>query len=163
MSHLKVLDLKDNKIKELPDDISKMEQLIRLDVSNNELNNLPNNLGFLSKLQSLRVEGNKIRSIRRDIIQCGTVRILKFLRERFLTEQLKTDSTNQESISNKTKVQMDNFPTIYVMKSTRALNLIMKELTDVPHEVFDNAKEANVTTIDLCRNKFKEMPSRYVT
>jgi hypothetical protein len=32
------------------------------------------------------LEGNPLRSIRRDIIQCGTTRLLKFLRERLKDE-----------------------------------------------------------------------------
>lgn len=43
---------------------------------------LPNSMAVLSHLINLQLEGNPIRSIRRDIIQGGTVRILKTLRER---------------------------------------------------------------------------------
>jgi hypothetical protein len=39
-------------------------------------------LGFLPHLQCLQLEGNPLRSVRRDIIQCGTARLLKFLRDR---------------------------------------------------------------------------------
>jgi hypothetical protein len=45
------------------------------------LSRLPHALGFLPHLQSLQLEGNPLCSVRRDIIQCGTARLLKFLRE----------------------------------------------------------------------------------
>lgn len=39
-------------------------------------------LGSLAHLVSLQIDGNPIKSIRRDILQCGTNRILRTLRER---------------------------------------------------------------------------------
>ena len=47
---------------------------------------LPDTLGFLPHLQSLQLEGNSFKTLRRDIIQCGTSRILKFLRDRYRGE-----------------------------------------------------------------------------
>lgn len=38
-------------------------------------------MGQMTHLQSLKFEGNVIKSIRRDIIACGTSRILKHLRQ----------------------------------------------------------------------------------
>lgn len=55
---------------------------MRLDLSNNSINSLPNSLAQLAHLMSLQLEGNPIRSIRRDIIQGGTSRIMKMLRDR---------------------------------------------------------------------------------
>lgn len=43
---------------------------------------LPNSLAVLANLTNLQLEGNPIRSIRRDIIQSGTHRIMKTLRDR---------------------------------------------------------------------------------
>lgn len=88
MSHLKILDVRDNKLDEIPEEISYLQQLIRLDVTNNNLTDLPNSLRLLAHLQSLQADGNKIRSIRRDILQRGTSSILKFLRERHQSEDI---------------------------------------------------------------------------
>lgn len=79
---LKVLDLRDNKIEKLPDEIAMLQSLMRLDLSNNSIYSLPTSLCTLAHLVSLQVEGNPIRSIRRDVIACGTQRILKTLRDR---------------------------------------------------------------------------------
>jgi hypothetical protein len=47
---------------------------------------LPDILGFLPHLQSLHLEGHPLRSVRRDVIQCGTIRHFKFLCEHFKDE-----------------------------------------------------------------------------
>ncbi|SPP80312.1 blast:Leucine-rich repeat-containing protein 40 [Drosophila guanche] len=86
LPHLKVLDLRDNKISELPDELCLLRNLNRLDVSNNSIDTLPVSLSSLAHLISLQVEGNPIKSIRRDILQCGTSRILKTLQERSLAK-----------------------------------------------------------------------------
>ena len=79
---MKIFDLRDNKITQLPDEIALLQSLTRLDISNNSISNLPYSLSSLAHLVSLQVEGNPIKSIRRDILQCGTVRILKTLKDR---------------------------------------------------------------------------------
>ncbi|XP_016960504.1 leucine-rich repeat-containing protein 40 isoform X6 [Drosophila biarmipes] len=86
LPHLKILDLRDNKITELPDELCLLRNLNRLDVSNNTISVLPNTLSSLAHLISLQVEGNPIKTIRRDILQCGTARILKTLHERALAK-----------------------------------------------------------------------------
>ncbi|XP_039494755.1 leucine-rich repeat-containing protein 40 isoform X6 [Drosophila santomea] len=86
LPHLKILDLRDNKITELPDELCLLRNLNRLDVSNNTISVLPVTLSSLAHLISLQVEGNPIKTIRRDILQCGTSRILKTLHERALAK-----------------------------------------------------------------------------
>lgn len=46
----------------------------------------------------------------------------------------------------------------YQMRNLRALNLTMKDLTNVPDAVFEEAQKAEVTIVDLCKNKFSEVP-----
>lgn len=82
LPHLQVLDLRENKIERIPDEIAQLQALIRLDLANNAVQSLPNSLATLAHLSSLQLEGNPIRSIRRDILQSGTVRVLKLLRDR---------------------------------------------------------------------------------
>ncbi|XP_033162813.1 leucine-rich repeat-containing protein 40 isoform X5 [Drosophila mauritiana] len=86
LPHLKILDLRDNKITELPDELCLLRNLNRLDVSNNTISVLPVTLSSLAHLISLQVEGNPIKTIRRDILQCGTTRILKTLHDRALAK-----------------------------------------------------------------------------
>lgn len=92
LPQLQVLDLRDNKIELIPNEIEALQNLIRLDLSNNSINSLPNSLATLSHLVSLQLDGNPIRSMRRDIMQCGTTRILKTLRDRNAGNEKSTKS-----------------------------------------------------------------------
>lgn len=82
LPHLKIFDLRDNKITQLPDEVCLLRNLNRLDVSNNSISVLPVTLSSLAHLISLQVDGNPIKTIRRDILQCGTARILRTLQDR---------------------------------------------------------------------------------
>lgn len=82
LPHLKIFDLRDNKITQLPDEVCLLRNLNRLDVTNNSISVLPVTLSSLAHLISLQVDGNPIKTIRRDILQCGTARILRTLQDR---------------------------------------------------------------------------------
>lgn len=45
------------------------------------------------------------------------------------------------------------------MRNGHILNLAMKDISDVPDECFLEAKEASVSSVDLCKNKFVNIPS----
>lgn len=148
---LKVLDLRDNKIEKLPDEISMLQSLMRLDLSNNSIYSLPTSLCTLAHLVSLQVDGNPIRSIRRDIVACGTQRILKTLRDRDGTAS-SVKVVQRETIPEKP------FPDIYQLRKTRSLTLSGKGLTEVPEQLFIDAKEAEISIVDFSKNKLRQLP-----
>lgn len=148
LPQLKVLNLKDNKLTEISNEIVLLRSLSSLDVSNNLLEQLPSSLAMLSHLSSLQVEGNPLKTIRRDIVQCGTARILKSLRSERISEQSTV----------KLAEICDNFPDKYEMERHRTLNLSLKELVDIPQAVFEDAVAANVSCINLSRNKLSSIP-----
>jgi len=82
---------------QLPDEICLLRNLNRLDVSNNSINVLPVTLSSLAHLISLQVDGNPIKTIRRDILQCGTARILKTLQERAQSKDRETAGADSMS------------------------------------------------------------------
>lgn len=43
------------------------------------------------------------------------------------------------------------------MRNARLLSLVDKHLSEIPDEVFENAKAAEVTCVDLSRNKLQEL------
>lgn len=155
MTHLKILDLKDNKIDNLPDEIAMCQNLIRLDLTNNALELLPNTLSLLPHLQNLQVEGNKLKQIRSDIIKGGTSRILKHLREKF---DMENNSPELHIKENYPSLNIYTFPDRYIMSHCRSLSLGMQELNAIPQRVFEDAKTAEVTVVDLCKNKFTSIP-----
>jgi Leucine-rich repeat (LRR) protein len=90
---------------------------------------LPDALGFLPHLQILQLEGNPIRSVRRDIIQCGTVRLLKFLRENF-----KDEGNVNTGSDNVTTVKEVKFPDRYCRVKPQINLHLMSDLRTVSLE-----------------------------
>lgn len=151
LPQLKVLDLRDNKIEKLPDEINMLNSLMRLDLSNNSILTLPHSLCTLAHLVSLQLEGNPLRSIRRDIIQSGTTRILKTLRDRagFVEPR-----NNQKP----TLGDQSPYPDKYKMRKTHTLTLGMKGLTEINDNVFAEAVESEVAVVDMSKNQLKVLP-----
>ncbi|XP_053666913.1 leucine-rich repeat-containing protein 40 [Anopheles marshallii] len=159
LPQLKVLDLRDNKIERLPDEIALLASLTRLDLSNNTISSLPSCLSTLAHLVSLQVEGNPIRSIRRDVIQCGTQRILKTLRERDGTKGKVEAKPGTTVVKNTLFSEGSTFPDVYQMRKGRALIVCSKGLIDIPEAVFLDALEACVYNVDISKNKLTSVPS----
>ncbi|XP_037729939.1 leucine-rich repeat-containing protein 40 isoform X5 [Drosophila subpulchrella] len=174
LPHLKILDLRDNKITELPDELCLLRNLNRLDVSNNTISVLPVTLSSLAHLISLQVEGNPIKMIRRDILQCGTARILKTLHERALakakeegggSDGASTSELPGISVTRLRGGQSDsgdmpsNFPDRYKLRHTRTLAVNLEELTQVPDQVFQIARDEGVHVVDFARNQLSTLPN----
>ncbi|SPP80314.1 blast:Leucine-rich repeat-containing protein 40 [Drosophila guanche] len=167
LPHLKVLDLRDNKISELPDELCLLRNLNRLDVSNNSIDTLPVSLSSLAHLISLQVEGNPIKSIRRDILQCGTSRILKTLQERSLAKSKEEGGSTDGAAGARlcggesgaaASNTAANYPDRYKLRHTRTLAVNLEELTDVPDEVFQLAQAEGVHVVDFARNNLRTLP-----
>lgn len=154
LPNLKVLDLRDNKIAKLPDEVSMLQSLMRLDLSNNSVTSLPTSLCTLAHLVSLQVDGNPIKSIRRDIIACGTQRILKTLKDR----DKGLNSNGYPKVINSPTIPDNPFPDKYQLKKTRSLTLCGKGVTDIPEQVFIDAVEADISIVDFSKNKLKQLP-----
>jgi Leucine-rich repeat (LRR) protein len=83
-SGLKVLDISNNKVSEIPKALAYfMTELNFFNVVNNEVGKLPYNLGLHKNLKNLQVDGNPLRSIRRAIIDRGTVGLLQYLNDKY--------------------------------------------------------------------------------
>ena len=149
-NQLKVLDLRDNKLKSLPDEIVNLQSLERLDISNNELSTLPFALGTLPHIKSLMVDGNPMKSIRRDIIQRGTVGLLKYLRSRIDDNELKRlrEKGNISPIGSPISGSPP-VPDKYAMKTAQMMNMSKKQIQKLPDEAVFNALEADVNGVDL--------------
>lgn len=77
-----VLDMRDNKLSDLPANIACLYRLKTLDVANNDLSDLPPGLGYLKHLNHIIIDGNPLRAIRRSILSAGCESLKKYLRTR---------------------------------------------------------------------------------
>ncbi|KAH8414663.1 hypothetical protein KR215_011737, partial [Drosophila sulfurigaster] len=164
LPHLKIFDLRDNKISEIPDEVHLLRNLTRLDVTNNSIHQLPVALAHLAHLVSLQVEGNPIKSIRRDIIQCGTTRILKTLQERAQAKDRQGGGAEAQTSPAVVECQAQSeLPAgnvdKYKLRHTRTLAVNLEGLTQVPDQVFEVAAAENVHVVDFARNQLKQLPN----
>jgi len=63
LEKLRTLYLDRNRLRELPDSISKLQKLHSLDLTDNKLTKLPKSIQFLSQLRHLRIQKNLIVEI----------------------------------------------------------------------------------------------------
>ncbi|XP_066994565.2 leucine-rich repeat-containing protein 40 isoform X2 [Anabrus simplex] len=154
---LRVLNLRENKLLDLPVEVSNLRRLVRLDLTNNSLTSLPPALGLLPHLQNLQLEGNPLRTVRGDMLRCGTPRLLCFLRQKLQAEE--EEGGSQQAEHGGGLISDASFPDRYMMRNDRSLSLALKDLHDVPVEVFKDAVVAEVTVVDLSKNKLTQVPT----
>ncbi|XP_033226281.1 leucine-rich repeat-containing protein 40-like isoform X2 [Belonocnema kinseyi] len=153
MSQLKVLTLGSNKLETIPEEIIQLLNLEHLDLSHNNISSIPSCVGIMPNLHNFVIDGNKLDNVRRDIVQCGTPRILRHLRQSSNSSHIEI----RDCLSTTCDEQI--FPDKYTLKNAKLLSLTGKNLSNLPDSVMEDAKLAEVTCIDLSRNKLHELPS----
>ncbi|XP_056131788.1 leucine-rich repeat-containing protein 40 isoform X2 [Lampris incognitus] len=154
---ISLLELRDNKIKILPDRITLLSTLTRIDLTNNDIAILPASLSLLPNLKTLMLEGNPLRGIRRDLLTKSTSELLKYLRGRIREEPGKVDEVpTAMTLPSQARVNTHN---IGVLKR---LDYSEKQAQDVPDELFDAAAGEAITTINFSKNQLATLPSRLV-
>ncbi|PIK48423.1 hypothetical protein BSL78_14724 [Apostichopus japonicus] len=155
---ISVLDLRDNKISTLPEEITCLQKLQRLDLTNNNLSSLPFKLGTLANLKSLILEGNPLRSIRRDIINRGTMGLLKYLRSR-IEEPAAGDAQNgsEQSASDPSSAMGAS-----MVVSGKTLVYNDKKATSIPAHLWEPAKEKQVTSVNFSKNLLTQVPEHLI-
>ncbi|XP_030897589.1 leucine-rich repeat-containing protein 40 [Leptonychotes weddellii] len=152
-----VLDLRDNKLKSVPDEITLLQSLERLDLSNNDISSLPCSLGKLH-LKFLALEGNPLRTIRREIINKGTQEVLKYLRSK-----IKDDGPSQsDSVETAMTLPSESRVNVHAIITLKILDYSDKQTTLIPDEVFDAVKSNIITSVNFSKNQLCEIPKRIV-
>ncbi|XP_023214444.1 leucine-rich repeat-containing protein 40-like [Centruroides sculpturatus] len=174
--NVRTLDLRNNKISKIPDEITWLQSLERFDLTNNNLSGLPYTLGTLPHLKSLSIEGNSMRSIRRDIIQRGTVQLLKWLRSRIEDPRVLSAARNRHSSGEIDNGECDILQHCdkYTLKSSHSLiysfellteklielNLGFNKLTNLPAFL---GSCPHLTYLDLRNNQIESVPEEFVS
>nr|XP_025873877.1 leucine-rich repeat-containing protein 40 [Vulpes vulpes] len=158
LNSILVLDLRDNKLRSVPDEITLLQSLERLDLSNNDISSLPCSLGKLP-LKFLALEGNPLRTIRREIINKGTQEVLKYLRSK-----IKDDGPNQSDSVVETAMTLpsESRVNVHAIITLKILDYSDKQTTLIPDEVFDAVKSNIITSVNFSKNQLCEIPKRIV-
>ncbi|XP_070564294.1 leucine-rich repeat-containing protein 40-like [Ptychodera flava] len=153
---ISVLDVRDNKIKTVPDEIAMLESLQRLDLTNNDITSLPYKMGNLANLKSLVLDGNPLRSVRRDIVNRGTQAILKHLRSR-IEEPPTDDTTDGSPVNEGSGASIASIGMVAAVQG-KTLDYSDKKASTVPSTLWQPAIDAEVTSVNLSKNQLPELP-----
>ena len=95
----------------------------------------------------------------RDIIQRGTVGLMKYLRLRINDDDLaKLRERGNVSPSNSPISSSPPVPDKFSMKTSQTINMSKKELSSLPEEAVQNGVEAGVIGVDLSHNQLTAFP-----
>ncbi|NXF50111.1 LRC40 protein, partial [Oceanites oceanicus] len=159
LNSLSVLELRDNKIKSVPDEITLLQKLERLDLSNNDISRLPYALGNLPQLKFLALEGNPLRTIRRDLLQKGTQELLKYLRSKMQDD---VTSLNEEPPVTAMTLPSESRINMHAITSLKLLEYSEKQAAVIPDEMFNAVRSNPVATVNFSKNQLNEIPPRIV-
>ncbi|XP_034036635.1 leucine-rich repeat-containing protein 40 isoform X3 [Thalassophryne amazonica] len=155
LTEVSLLELRDNKIKVLPEEITLLSMLTRLDLTNNDIITLPASVGLLPSLTTLQLEGNPLRGIRRDLLTKGSSELLKYLRGRIKEEPERSDEgSTAVMLPSQAKVNLQK------IKALRLLEYSEKQTDSIPDELFDAAANHSVVAIDFSKNQLISVPTR---
>uniref|UniRef100_A0A7N8WW83 Leucine-rich repeat protein SHOC-2 n=1 Tax=Mastacembelus armatus TaxID=205130 RepID=A0A7N8WW83_9TELE len=154
---ISLLELRDNKIKTLPEQITLLTTLTRLDLTNNEISILPATLSLLPSLKVLLLQGNPLRGIRSDLLsiyKCACVCLHVYI---FAEDPERVDEGHTVmTLPSQATVNVHNIKTLKLLEYSE------KQADTIPDEVFDAAADQGVTTVNFSKNQLTSIPSRLV-
>ena len=128
---------------------------------------IPMELSFLPSLKQLTLEGNPLKGVRVDILQRGSVELLKYLRSQHAVSPVNPKespvnaaamtrkSGGSASIPDESELTVD----VHKLKSSGHLNITSRKFKELPDHVFVKAAEAKVGKITLSQNLLSSLPS----
>uniref|UniRef100_A0A3B3VIG9 Leucine-rich repeat protein SHOC-2 n=1 Tax=Poecilia latipinna TaxID=48699 RepID=A0A3B3VIG9_9TELE len=149
LSAVTLLELRDNKIRNLPEELALLLTLTRLDLSNNDISTLPASLSLLPNLKVLLLEGNPLRGIRRELLAVGHTSKTHTLCLLGLSAGPTAMTLPSEGLVN-----------THNIKTLKMLEYIDKQAASVPDEVFDAAAHQAITSVNFSRNQLTAFPPR---
>uniref|UniRef100_A0A667WWS0 Leucine-rich repeat protein SHOC-2 n=1 Tax=Myripristis murdjan TaxID=586833 RepID=A0A667WWS0_9TELE len=140
LAAISLLELRDNKIKDLPEQITLLSTLSRLDLTNNDIANLSASVSLLPNLKMLLLEGNPLRGIRRDL----------------LTPERADETPTAMTLPSQARVNVHNIKTLKVLEYSE------KQAENIPDETFDAAAGEAIVTVNFSKNQLTTVPPRLV-
>uniref|UniRef100_A0A8C8GGR7 Uncharacterized protein n=1 Tax=Oncorhynchus tshawytscha TaxID=74940 RepID=A0A8C8GGR7_ONCTS len=120
---LSELELRDNKVKSVPEEITLVQGLECLDLINNDISSLPAALGLMLRLNILTLEGNPLRHIHGDL----TVRM--------------TSHYLLEATSHQSKIK------VHAIKTLKTLDYTDKQAVCVPDDLFNAVDSEPIASV----------------
>ena len=165
LESLSVLDIRDNKVAEIPKEINLLTGLQRLDLTNNDLTGLPYVMGTMTALKAVVLDGNPMKSIRRDIIMRGTTELKKYLTSRIEETDIPVASNKgvhsgqgESGIIGGTGQGVNP----HDVCQSKVLDYSNKNTTEVPEDVWEVAGKGEVTSVNLSKNAFTDLPQSMI-
>uniref|UniRef100_A0A7N6B5G1 Leucine-rich repeat-containing protein 40 n=1 Tax=Anabas testudineus TaxID=64144 RepID=A0A7N6B5G1_ANATE len=160
LTAISILELRDNKLKTIPEQITSLSTLTRLDLTNNDITTLLASLSLLPNLKVLLLEGNPLRGIRRDLLTVGdtnTEHTHEKQADQIPNELFDAAAGEDVTTANFSKNQMTSIPSRLVEfhASLSDINLGFNRLTCCSPDI---CKLLNLKHIDLRNNQLDELP-----
>ncbi len=153
---LKVLNLRGNKLKELPSEIGKLVNLKTLIVLGNKLKELPSEIGKLLKLEKLFVSNNKLKKLPPEIGKLLLLKELHINDNPLLELPIELGNlTGLEILKAGSNRCRRIPPEIGKLLGLRQLSLFSSELTELPNEI---GNLLLLKELDVRYNRLTELP-----
>jgi Leucine-rich repeat (LRR) protein len=148
MASLRVLHADENKLKTLPISFPYLPMLCVCTLANNQLTWIPNQVGNMNSVTEFVISGNPLRSPPLDIVDQGTFRILRYLRNTANAE--KTNALDLSALG------LIALPLMICRQTALTeLKLFKNKITDVPVKM---ARLTNLTRLILSANSISVIP-----
>ncbi|KAM6963122.1 leucine-rich repeat-containing protein 40 [Aplochiton taeniatus] len=157
LGSLMVLELRDNKLKVLPDQMSLLSALQRLDLTNNDISTLPNSVSLLPNLKILLLEGNPLRGIRREMLTVTHTHT--HTHTCLCAEEPGTgggDESTAMTLPSQARINL------HAIQTLKTLDYSEKQAEVIPDDVFDAVAGQAVATAIFSKNRLRAAPPRLV-
>ncbi|CAF1052171.1 unnamed protein product [Rotaria sp. Silwood1] len=158
------LNVRGNKIRNLPEQVALLPNLERLDVTNNDLADLPSKIALNKKIKNISMTGNPLGKIRKDVVRLGTESIMKFLRNRLTIDDGSASNNDPKTFDIPKTVETDDerkrrlYTEHHVVRSTGTFDFSHKNASTLTEESIELISKEKPSHVNLAKNKFTEMP-----
>ncbi|KAI8927233.1 hypothetical protein BC831DRAFT_549308 [Entophlyctis helioformis] len=155
-SHLKTLNLLNNKLTRLPETIGNLTQLTELYLSDNQLTQLPESIGNLTKLTELGLRGNKLTQLPESIGNLTQLTVLGLYGNQLTQLPESIGNLTQLTVLNLWNNQLTQLPeSIGNLTQLTELGLYGNQLTQLPESI---GNLTQLTVLNLWNNQLTQLP-----